>query len=84
MYESWLESEECCANHLLSSPGLRGTGIRYLPIDHEENRQQAPEEAEAIAREVKRLLDGGTVVDAQGRERALRLDDVLVVAPYNA
>jgi superfamily I DNA and/or RNA helicase len=84
MYDGRLESADGCTNHLVTSSGLSGTGIRYLPVDHEENRQQAPQEAGVIAREIDLLLDGGTVVDSGGCERALTLDDILVVAPYNA
>ncbi len=47
-----------------------GNGIRYLPVEHEGNRTQSPEEAEAIAREIERL--------------GVAHEDVIVVAPYNA
>ena len=47
-----------------------GNGIRFLPVEHEGNRTQAPEEAEAVAAEIERL--------------AVPYDDVIVVAPYNA
>jgi superfamily I DNA and/or RNA helicase len=47
-----------------------GNGIRYLPVEHEGNRTQSPEEAEVIAREIERL--------------AVAHEDVIVVAPYNA
>jgi uncharacterized protein len=66
------------------SAGLSGAGVRWLPVDHLGNRQTAPEEAERIAAEVTLLLDGGRVTEPSGRERALTLDDILVVAPYNA
>ena len=36
-----------------------GTGLRYLPVEHEGRRQESPEEAEAVRREVERLLAGG-------------------------
>lgn len=45
-------------------------------------RQRSEEEANEIASVVDSLL-GQRVVDRKGRERAMRLDDVLVVAPYN-
>ena len=59
-----------------------GAGLRYVPVEHEGRSQAAPEEAEAIAAEVERLL-GATFTDAEGRTRPLRHEDVLVVAPYN-
>ena len=60
-----------------------GTGLRYLPVEHDGNRQSAPEEAEQIAAELERML-GGDWTDAAGVTRPLREEDFLVVAPYNA
>jgi uncharacterized protein len=68
----------------VESGGLTGSGVRLLEVEHVENRQCAPEEAAVIAHEVGRLLDGGVYTDAQGLEHALTLDDILVVAPFNA
>jgi predicted RecB family nuclease len=47
-----------------------GNGIRFLPVEHEGNRTQSPEEAEAVAAETARL--------------GVPHEDVIVVAPYNA
>jgi superfamily I DNA and/or RNA helicase len=47
-----------------------GNGIRFLPVEHEGNRTQSVEEAEAVAAEIARL--------------AVPHEDVIVVAPYNA
>ena len=55
-----------------------------IEVEHAENRQSAPEEADRIAEEVARLLDGGRYTDMAGEERALTLEDILVVAPFNA
>ena len=60
-----------------------GDGLRWLPVEHEGNRGSSPEEAEAIRRELERLV-GVTYTDEHERERRLGWDDVLVVAPYNA
>jgi uncharacterized protein len=59
-----------------------GTGPRFLPVPHEANRRESPEEAAAILAELRRLL-GTEWTDADGRTRRLGLQDVLVVAPYN-
>jgi uncharacterized protein len=59
-----------------------GTGIRWLPAEHESNRSDSPEEADTIAAEIDRLLSA-TFTDANG-ERQLRESDVMVVAPFNA
>src|SRR5204863_3007976 len=58
-----------------------GAGLRFLPVEHEDNRQQAPEEAQRIADEIERLLAGRLV----GFDHdALTVNDILVVAPFNA
>jgi predicted RecB family nuclease len=59
-----------------------GDGIRFLPVEHEGNRTQSTEEAEAVAREVERLL--GSAYREEAGERVLLETDVIVVAPYNA
>jgi uncharacterized protein len=59
-----------------------GNGLRFLPVAHEGNRTQAPEEAEVLHDEINRLL--GTPYTDEEQERSLRPEDVIVVAPYNA
>lgn len=67
------------------STALSGAGLWFHAVEHEGNQNHAPEEVEAIARLVAHLLDGSRQwVDAEGVARPLTLDDVLVVAPYNA
>jgi uncharacterized protein len=77
-----LRSRRRAAAHRLA----RAVGQRPAapPVPHEDNRGRSAEEAEAVAAEVERLLDGGTWVDRDGRRHPLTLDDILVVAPYNA
>ena len=48
-----------------------GTGLRYIEVAHEGNRQDSREEVEAVRAEVDRLLAAGVT-------------DLMVVAPYNA
>ena len=82
-------SEVVYDNRLEPAPGRErqsitgvGAGLRYVPVEHEGRSQSAPEEAEAIAAEIERLV-GRTFTDAEGGTRPLRHQDVLVVAPYN-
>jgi uncharacterized protein len=84
MYDHRLASIDACALQDLRSPGLSGTGLRLLPVEHTDNRVSSREEAAAIAAEVERLLDGGRWTDRDGAEHELTRDDILVVAPYNA
>jgi predicted RecB family nuclease len=73
-YEGRLES----APETLARSLADGNGIRFLPVEHEGNRTQSPEEAEVVAAEIARLV-GSPYCD-----RRLRHEDVIVVAPYNA
>ena len=82
-YEQRLSSATRCEPQRIDSPGLSGTGLRWLPVAHEGNRQQSTEEAEAIARAIEPLLEG-TFTDPTGVRRPMTVADILVVAPYNA
>ena len=54
-------------------------------MEHQGNQSSSKEEAEAVKRLVSDILDAGsTWVDRQGVERQIRLDDILIVVPYNA
>ncbi|MDP9280022.1 MAG: TM0106 family RecB-like putative nuclease [Gemmatimonadota bacterium] len=82
-------SEVVYDNRLEPAPGRErqsiegvGAGLRYVGVEHEERSQSAPEEAEAIAAEIERLI-GRSFTDADGGVRSLGYRDVLVVAPYN-
>lgn len=57
-------------------------GVRTLLVDHEGNATSSPQEAEAIATEIARMI-GSDWTDESGT-RPLEQSDVLVVAPYNA
>jgi predicted RecB family nuclease len=66
-------------------PWLNGAGLWFVPVPHQGNRNAAAEEVEVIERIVKGLTNGtvkwfGTATTA----KTVGLDDVLVVAPYNA
>ena len=83
-YDGRLASAECCSIQRVDGSGLSGTGLRFIPVEHEHNAQQAPEEAAAIADQVSALLDGHSiVVSSDGIARPLTPADILVVAPYN-
>ena len=65
--------------------GLNGSGLRYLPIQHDGNQSSSPEEADAIRDLIADILGSGTTwVDRKGSETPISLDDILIIAPYNA
>jgi predicted RecB family nuclease len=64
---------------------LDGTGLRFSPVEHAGNQSESPEEVERLGAMVEHLLQTrATWSDKEGRKHALRAEDVLVVAPYNA
>ena len=63
---------------------LAGAGLRYVPVPHTGNQARSQEEVDAIARLVDDLISGCRWRDRDGKTSALREQDVLVVAPYNA
>jgi uncharacterized protein len=64
-------------------PVLSGSGLRWLPTPHIGNGPRSREEAEVVAETVAALI-GMTWHEAADRHRPIRVDDVIVVAPYNA
>ncbi len=68
-----------------SSAGARGSGLRFVPIEHAGNQNCSPEEAEAVVDLVKAMLAANAGwVDALGAEKPLTLEDILIITPYNA
>jgi uncharacterized protein len=64
---------------------LDGTGPRLALVDHLGNDTESLEEAELVAVLARSLVEGGaTWVDADGVEQPIRLDDIVIVAAYNA
>ena len=83
-----LERQQVLAGPLTLFGGharLAGTGLRYQPVPHLGNDTDSSEEADAVVALVHELLDAGaTWVNANGAEAAIALDDIVIVAPYNA
>jgi uncharacterized protein len=69
---------------LVNAGDLSGSGLWYLDVEHDGNRNHSPEEVEAIDALVRRLTSPGVMwQDATGASRPLILNDILVVTPYN-
>jgi len=70
---------------LQGHPWLGEAGLWFVPVEHEGNRNASVEEVVRISEIVDSLLKPGVKwIDDKRNERALRVDDILVVAPYNA
>jgi uncharacterized protein len=86
-YDGRLESEESAAQQKLILSGdahgaLAPSGLRFVPVKHEERSQKSQEEAERLNTIYRELL-GQCWVNQRGETRAIAMDDVLVVSPYN-
>ena len=66
-------------------PWLGESGLWFIPVPHEGNQNAAPEEVERVAGIVEALIQPGiNWVNDTGNTRPLELNDILIVAPYNA
>ena len=84
-YDGRLASRPENRNQRLNCAGpLDGTGLRYVAVDHTGNQNESPEEVERVAELVGGLLNGATWTDKECVTRPVRLDHILIVAPYNA
>ncbi|MCY3842441.1 MAG: TM0106 family RecB-like putative nuclease, partial [Acidobacteria bacterium] len=85
-YEGRLGTRPDLARQAVLGPGLlAGHGLRYLPVEHSGHTNASEEEAAYVAALIRELLDAGaTWVDRSGAPHPLTLQDMLVVAPYNA
>lgn len=78
-YAGRLRSADCTAERRLDG---HPPGLQVIEVAHQGNSTESPEEADAIAARIGRLL-GRSWTDERGT-RPLSGSDVLVLAPYNA
>lgn len=89
-------SEQFYENRLLPVPGLGrqiiqghaaidGSGLWLAATPHHGNRNSAPEEVKRVAEIVRSLIAPGVAwTDSHGNVHPLKINDILIVAPYNA
>jgi uncharacterized protein len=83
-YDGKLEPDQSTKRQdLATSDGSGGVGLQYIPVEHAGNRTFSPEEADRVNHTFRALL-GLPWTDREGKTRPITLDDILVVAPYNA
>jgi hypothetical protein len=64
---------------------IKGAGLRYLAIQHQGRQSSSPEEADAVRDLVNEVIaSGATWIDRKGVESLVSIDDILIIAPYNA
>jgi uncharacterized protein len=85
-YEGRLHSRDGLERQDVSGhPWLSGAGLWFVPVRHDGNQNASPEEVACVARLVDTLIQPGVNwIDDKGRSRQLKLEDILIVAPYNA
>lgn len=66
-------------------PGRSADRASTFPVAHSGNQNCSPEEAQAVGQLVRAILAGNaTWVDREGQEKAITLDDIVIITPYNA
>ena len=85
-YENKLSSRPGLQQQRVISPSpLTGSGLRYLPSPHSGNQNSSDEEVAAISALVRSLIESDSRwFNQHGEERPLTIDDILIIAPYNA
>lgn len=85
-YEDRLRSHAGLERQLVSGhKWMNEPGLWFVPVEHEGNQNSSPEEIECVADLVDSLLQPEVMwLDQAGKKRPLQLNDILIVAPYNA
>jgi hypothetical protein len=85
-YEERLEARAARGSQVLSNAApLDGAGIWYIPVEHDADQSASAEEVEVVCRLVERLLLPDVLWhDRDGGRHRMGLEDILVIAPYNA
>jgi superfamily I DNA and/or RNA helicase len=83
VYEGRLASDEGAGRQRIFDDSRRSlSGVHMVEVPHAGNSQSSQEEVVGIRRQINLLL-GKRFRDRDGNERSLKLNDILVVAPYN-
>jgi uncharacterized protein len=84
-YERRLTSKDGLEHQGIQNAGdLAGSGLRCIDVDHDGNRNHSAEEVDIVIQLVGRLTSPGvTWTDENRSARPIRIDDILIVSPYN-
>ena len=85
-YENRLKPHHGLERQILTGPTrFAGSGLWFVPVNHDGNQISSDEEADVVAQIVGDLLqDGVSWVTMRDETRRLRREDILIVSPYNA
>lgn len=84
-YEGRLESRPDLEHQaVLGDTPFAGSGLFFVPVEHEGNQTASAEEVRAIESVISSLVGRARWMDADGQEHPLEERNIVVVAPYNA
>ncbi len=83
-YEGKLTSRPGLERQRIEDGPLPGAGLRFVPVEHDGNQRESPEEVERIRALTQALMRDAKWTDADGETRRVTSEDILVIAPYNA
>ena len=85
-YEGRLFARPGLDRQIIQSTGaISGSGLRYMAVPHQGNQSSSLEEANAVKELVDGILTSSTTwTDRDGEEHSISLEDILIIAPYNA
>lgn len=85
-YEGKLEPKDNLINQAISgNTRFLGSGLWFEAVEHEGNRNSSNEEVETLSLIIKDLLKGDVFyTDVKNKTKKIELDDILIIAPYNA
>jgi len=85
-YEGRLKPHDGCDLQKLAGPTrFEGSGLWFVPVNHEGNQSRSKEETTIVAEIVDELLRSKvTWIDSEGEPNPLKPEDILIVSPYNA
>jgi predicted RecB family nuclease len=85
-YDGRLKPHAGCELQTLVGPTrFAGSGLWFVPVNHDGNQNSSDEEASVVVEIVKELLASNVRwIDMHGAEHGLTAADILIVSPYNA
>ena len=78
-----LERQEVLADGLSEGfSWLAGSGLRWVPVDHDGNTNVSIEEADRVC-EIWNAVIGRSWTDAEGARRSITAEDIVILTPFN-
>ncbi len=82
-YEGRLQSRVECSQQKIIGSSFAGTGIRYIPVEHQAHQSFSPEEVEKVSEIYHELISQASWLDHNRQRRKITYHDILIITPYN-